>query len=180
MPKIVDHEKYREELATKAAEVFVQKGYHAVGMRTLAGELGLSKSALYHYFPSKQSLFEAATEVAVGGFTSAFPAPGSDNPSLSERVECLVTGLRVLDQAFKGELALLVDYLRDLSAEEVESDPAMQWANNAILASIQQITGEEAAKPALLLCYGFLLQRLFDGGSSDFAVLKSALEHLLE
>jgi AcrR family transcriptional regulator len=58
MPKIVDHELYRKELLTKSFNLFAEKGYGNVTMRQIAQALGVSTGTLYHYFPSKEVLFE--------------------------------------------------------------------------------------------------------------------------
>jgi AcrR family transcriptional regulator len=58
MPKIVDHELYRKELLTKSFDLFAEKGYGNVTMRQIAQALGVSTGTLYHYFPSKEVLFE--------------------------------------------------------------------------------------------------------------------------
>ncbi|MBN2158342.1 MAG: TetR/AcrR family transcriptional regulator [Spirochaetes bacterium] len=57
MPKIVDHEKYRKELADKCMELFGRKGYANVTMREISKELGVSTGLLYHYFPTKEAIF---------------------------------------------------------------------------------------------------------------------------
>lgn len=58
MPKIVDHEQYRKELLDKCFDLFALKGYDSITMRQIAEGLGVSTGTLYHYFPSKQILFE--------------------------------------------------------------------------------------------------------------------------
>ena len=65
MPKIVDHDQRREEIALKAAGVFLEFGYKELGMRQLCSHLNMSKSAVYHYYKSKDELFKAATEAIV-------------------------------------------------------------------------------------------------------------------
>ncbi|BAZ28719.1 TetR family transcriptional regulator protein [Cylindrospermum sp. NIES-4074] len=62
MPKIVDHEQYRKELLGKCFDLFAQKGYGSITMREIAQNLGVSTGTLYHYFPSKESLFEHLVE----------------------------------------------------------------------------------------------------------------------
>jgi predicted transcriptional regulator len=59
MPKNVDHDAYRLELAQKAARLFSKQGFAGLGMRSIAKELGISKSALNHYFPTKKGLLLA-------------------------------------------------------------------------------------------------------------------------
>ncbi len=58
MPKIVDHDEYREEILRKSFPLFARRGYSKVTIRVLAKELGISTGTLYHYFENKEVLFE--------------------------------------------------------------------------------------------------------------------------
>ncbi len=61
MPKVVAE--YKEEAKTRilkaANQVFNEKGYRQATMDDVAKKIGVSKGALYLYFPSKEDLFEA-------------------------------------------------------------------------------------------------------------------------
>lgn len=57
MPKIVDRDRYRKELLAKCFDLFAQKGYGSLTMRQIAKELEVSTGTLYHYFPSKETIF---------------------------------------------------------------------------------------------------------------------------
>ena len=50
----------RELLLERATELFAREGYEGLSMSRLAQEANISKALLYHYFPSKRRLFEAA------------------------------------------------------------------------------------------------------------------------
>jgi TetR/AcrR family transcriptional regulator len=58
----------RQEVLREAAASFNFKGYHATSLTEIAAKLGVTKAALYHYFPNKNSLlaacFEQAMEIA--------------------------------------------------------------------------------------------------------------------
>lgn len=58
MPKIIDHDQYRKELLSQCFDLFAAKGYAAITMRQIAKGLKVSTGTLYHYFPSKELLFE--------------------------------------------------------------------------------------------------------------------------
>jgi len=62
------HELKRTMLVREAASAFSARGFQATSLAELAQRLGVSKSALYHYFPNKQKLlaecFARAMEVA--------------------------------------------------------------------------------------------------------------------
>jgi AcrR family transcriptional regulator len=64
MPRILPG--YREEVRKKVVEaaydLFVSKGYHSTTMEEIADRLGVTKPALYQYFPSKEDLYAAVAE----------------------------------------------------------------------------------------------------------------------
>ncbi len=62
MPKIVDRDEYRKEMLSKCFELFSRKGYSNITMREIARELNVSTGTLYHYFPTKRSIFESMFE----------------------------------------------------------------------------------------------------------------------
>ena len=59
MPRII--QEYRDEVRKKIVEaaydLFLQKGYHATTMSAIADSLGVTKPALYQYFPGKEELY---------------------------------------------------------------------------------------------------------------------------
>src|SRR5918998_1985719 len=56
MPKIVDHEQRREELAAAVWRLASREGLEAVTLRAVAAEAGWSTGALHHYFADKEEL----------------------------------------------------------------------------------------------------------------------------
>lgn len=179
MPKIVDHEAYRNDLAERAVTVFLERGYSAVGMRELALALGMSKSALYHYYPSKQKLFEAASAVAIAHAAAAFCLPDGISHRRAKKIEAIVEGVRILDRTFTQEIGLVTDYMRAFGTGPDNVDPAIRASNQQIRDAVAKITGDETAGPVLMLCYGFLMSRMLDGGQTKFESLSSALAELL-
>jgi AcrR family transcriptional regulator len=53
----------RALLLERATQLFGEHGYDALSMAQIARAADISKALLYHYFPSKRSLFEAALAV---------------------------------------------------------------------------------------------------------------------
>lgn len=74
MPKIVDHEARREELAGALWRVALREGFSAVSVRTVAREAGWSPGALRHYFPTSGAMTAFAVEWAVGQVRQRFDA----------------------------------------------------------------------------------------------------------
>jgi AcrR family transcriptional regulator len=56
----------RAALLRAAGRVFAEHGFHQATLEAVAGEAGVSKGALYHYFPSKEQLFLALLEDRLG------------------------------------------------------------------------------------------------------------------
>lgn len=168
MPKIVDHEAYRAELAAGAIHVFRRHGFHGLGMRKIAEELGVSKGTLYHYFPSKKALFEACSGIATEFEFDALPA----DADAGARFDALVAFALQLDAVFQGEVSLLVDYVRPLSQKDVRANPLLRRAIAAFEDSAAKIVGPKQARAALRQLLGILLIRVFDGGQSDFETLR--------
>ncbi len=180
MPKIVDHEKYRKELTYKATKIFREFGYSGLGMRKIAEELGISKSALYHYFPSKDALFAACTKLVTSFENSWLHDFSLEKMNSQERINALVTVFKNLDKEFKGELSLLIDYIRTLTPSQVSADENMQIANHRYLTMVAEFVGQENAQFVLCLMYGVLLQRLFDGGECNFQDIEEKIVSFTE
>lgn len=71
MPKVSDeHRTARKQQILKAAWIcFAANGFHATSMADVIKASGLSAGAVYGYFPSKESLIQAAAEGTVGQIT---------------------------------------------------------------------------------------------------------------
>lgn len=56
----------RERLIEAACALFGEQGFDTVGMKELAKSAGLTIGAIYHHFDSKELIYQAALETAVG------------------------------------------------------------------------------------------------------------------
>lgn len=65
VPKALDHDERRRELALACIRLFARSGYASLNMRQIAIELGVSTGVLYHYFSGKAALFETVAQVTV-------------------------------------------------------------------------------------------------------------------
>ncbi|WP_285733015.1 TetR/AcrR family transcriptional regulator [Nocardiopsis sp. ATB16-24] len=64
MPKIVDHEQRRRELAEALWRIIGEAGPAAVSIRSVAAEAGWSPGALRHYFRTREELLLFAMDLA--------------------------------------------------------------------------------------------------------------------
>lgn len=58
----------RDELVSKALEVFYRGGFHATGMDTLVKETGISKTSIYKHFRTKDDLIIAVLRLRDDNF----------------------------------------------------------------------------------------------------------------
>lgn len=64
----------REAVLRTAIDLFIRRGFDATSISDLAAELGVTKSAVYHHFASKEALLSAALDEALEGLSSAVEA----------------------------------------------------------------------------------------------------------
>jgi AcrR family transcriptional regulator len=74
----LDVDERREQLLERGAELFTSHRYDELSMSRIAKEVGISKSLLYHYFPSKQAFFEAT----LGAWAEELRARTEPDPGL--------------------------------------------------------------------------------------------------
>ncbi|PXX66370.1 TetR family transcriptional regulator [Nocardia tenerifensis] len=80
MPKIVDHQSRRVELAEAVWRVIARDGIDEISIRSVAAEAGWSSGALRHYFATRAELLAFACEEVITRVTTriaALPRTGS-------------------------------------------------------------------------------------------------------
>jgi AcrR family transcriptional regulator len=117
----MDVDERRAQLLERGAELFTSHPYDELSMSKIAAEVGISKSLLYHYFPSKQAFFEA-TLGAWAGELQARTAPDPDLPPIEQLTASLEGFLTLVQEnsvAYRNliESAAGVPEIRDLIAE---------------------------------------------------------------
>ncbi|AEV82097.1 TetR family transcriptional regulator [Actinoplanes sp. SE50] len=81
MPKIVDHDARRRELAGAVQRVIARDGVAQVSIRTVAAESGWSSGALRHYFATRDELLAFACEQMIEQVTERIVAMPTDGPT---------------------------------------------------------------------------------------------------
>jgi AcrR family transcriptional regulator len=102
MPKIVDHEQRRRELAEAVWRVIRRHGVDGASVRTVAQEAGWSAGALRHYFGTQSELLGFAIELAAERIRERVDALElADDPRRA--VEQLLSELLPLDDERRSE-----------------------------------------------------------------------------
>ncbi|REJ06060.1 TetR/AcrR family transcriptional regulator [Microbacterium bovistercoris] len=86
----------REQVLQIAVALFNEQGYDATSVSDLATRLGLTKSALYHHFDSKEQLLELALDSALGGLEGALDAAMEHDAVAEQLNEAIRGAVRVL------------------------------------------------------------------------------------
>ena len=178
MPKIIDHQAHKQLIVSKACHVFLAHGYSQLGMRQLADELKVSKSALYHYFASKEVLFTACIEHITSEDMAFSPCPPNASPET--RLDALLEVIQHIDERFKGELNLVIDFTRGMTAEQIHHNQHMQLVEKKYLDLVTEYVGKTNAIPIYTILLGSLLGRVLNGNTTSWQEVKDWLLPLVE
>ncbi|MCF7943831.1 MAG: TetR/AcrR family transcriptional regulator [Spirochaetia bacterium] len=66
MPKIIDHDKRKEEILYTALEVFSREGYKDANLSLIAQECDISRPTIYQYFHDKEEIYYYAVKLFTG------------------------------------------------------------------------------------------------------------------
>jgi TetR/AcrR family transcriptional regulator, transcriptional repressor of bet genes len=82
MPKIVDHEQRREQIALVACQVVAQYGFEQATIVRIAREAGYTTGMVAHYFDTKQDIIIAALRLILRRIEERLTPSGSVGPEL--------------------------------------------------------------------------------------------------
>ena len=63
-------EKRRQEILVAGLDIFIRKGYGSTKISDIAKQVGMSVGLLFHYFESKEKLYEELITIGISGPTS--------------------------------------------------------------------------------------------------------------
>ncbi|MBD2493328.1 TetR/AcrR family transcriptional regulator [Nostoc sp. FACHB-280] len=172
MPKIVDHDQYRKELLSKCFDLFAQKGYGSVTMRQIAQEMGVSTGTLYHYFSSKEALFEQLVEEISQQDVSAALAELEGKETLSEAMTALGKYLVKNEDYFIKWTFVWVDFCQHQDSEKLRHQSSVfKRANQRYqqaACSFLGVQDQVLASFVLSFVNGLILEKLCGDETIDF------------
>ena len=83
----------KSHILTVSLKLFLEKGFSDVSMNELVAASGLSKGAFYHYFKSKDSLYEETLNTYFFSYLENFPMKYNDEKSFRENLKELYSNL---------------------------------------------------------------------------------------
>src|SRR3546814_3038960 len=76
----------RERILEEAARLFARSGYENSSVADLAAAIGVSKAAIYHYYTTKQDIYDAIILEVLRGMTAAVSQAVAQAPTARERL----------------------------------------------------------------------------------------------
>ncbi|MDZ8227014.1 MULTISPECIES: TetR/AcrR family transcriptional regulator [unclassified Nostoc] len=182
MPKIVDHEQYRKELLDKCFDLFAQKGYGSITMRQIAEGLGVSTGTLYHYFPSKQALFEQLAEEICEQDLSTALAELEGAQTLQESMEALGRYLVKNEDYFIKWTYIWIDFCQHKDSKEMLKNSIFKRTNQRYQEAICDLLGiQDSVLASFVLSFldGLILEKLWGNETIDFIEQCALLSKML-
>ncbi|WP_433889591.1 TetR/AcrR family transcriptional regulator [Streptomyces sp. CA-111067] len=146
MPKVVDHEGRRAELAVALWRVALRDGFDAVTVRSVAEEADWSAGALRHYFPDKTEMVLFAVDFVVASVRERIGRANAAAGDLTPRfVQDHLEQLLPLDAERRLEseawFALVVLAHRDPAAarRRAEVDDLIRGSVQSAVAALQEL-----------------------------------------
>ena len=170
MPKVVDHASYRKELLSGCLQLFAERGYGSITMRQIAKGLGVSTGTMYHYFPSKESIFMQLVQELCEQDIASFFAQAPVAESLRERLTAIMSFILEHMQYYHQQLLLWVDFFQQTRGgqpEEIEFLRGIWERTRSTLADYLQASDPAIADFLVIYIDGLIMQHIYDRGIQD-------------
>lgn len=181
MPKIVDHDLYRKELLSQCFDMFAEKGYAAITMREIAQGLGVSTGTLYHYFSSKEMLFEQLVEEWTRQDLLRAEAELETAQTLAERIAAAFHFIAKNEDYFLKQTLLLIDFHQQQEHTASHNEILKQVCDRA-RDRVADLLGLEDPKIVVFvlgLIDGLILGRLYNEEVASFEEQGALLGEML-
>ena len=149
MPKIVNHEKRREQIAESMWRIILEKGMEGATVRGVAEEAGLSVGALRYYFKDQDELFVYAMRLVNERVTGRVMDIAARPLPPREKVIAVLLEIVPMDDERRAETDVWFSFLTHLKhRKDLDGIP-----EHAVYEAIQKLFGllevEGALRPGL-------------------------------
>lgn len=116
------HDNPRERIVQQAAALFAKKGYEAASLGELAAAMGVSKAGIYHYFPTKQHIYDAIILGVLSGLVNQVGAAVQAHSRAPDKLRAFMTEhARYFEANYNGFVVMLVGF-SGISAPELKHE----------------------------------------------------------
>ena len=84
---------YRAKIGTVAEALFAERGFDGTSIREIAEQAGATKALIYHYYDSKETLYQTLLEEAVSGVVTQIEAIAADGTEPEAQIRAVVQAL---------------------------------------------------------------------------------------
>jgi AcrR family transcriptional regulator len=182
MPKIVDSEEYRKQLLQQCFDLFAERGYAQVTTRQIAQELGISTGAMYHYFPSKQALFEQLVEEISAQDVQLLRSISQDG-TLAQRFDRLGELLIQHETYLIKQAVIWNDFYQHHALAEIQENQRFQQFDRRYqdaMEAVLDLGNPKLAKFIWTLIDGILIEQIGSDRSFSFAEQVELLIQMLK
>ncbi len=124
----------RQQIIDTARRLFRTQGYNGTTLNQVAAELGVTRAALYHWLPSKQSVLceihEAVMDDLQASFERIVAQDGSElariEQALHNHVVTVATNLDAITVFFQDEASLPPELARRIAAKKRHYDQVLE------------------------------------------------------
>jgi AcrR family transcriptional regulator len=136
----------RTEVLRTAARVFSDRGFRQATLEDVAGELGMTRPALYHYASSKDALLTECGDIARQALIEAI-GRSHDEPTGGARLAAFFRRYTEIISDDFGRCFVLTD-ISEMSAEEGETTRKAQLAlGTAVVGMIGEGIADKSVRP---------------------------------
>ncbi|GIN71985.1 HTH-type transcriptional regulator PksA [Bacillus sp. J14TS2] len=111
MPKIVDHEKRKRQIAEATWKVILEQGMEGATVRNIAKEAGLSLGALRYYFSTQDELFVYAMKLVKENATERINKIAASELPAFEKVMAILLEIVPVDAQTMAEMEVWFAYV---------------------------------------------------------------------
>lgn len=194
MPKIVDVEQRRADIARACWRVIVRNGIAGVTTRELAREAGIGTGVLFHYFPDKEAVIYAAFEQLVETFRQQMRQNVGPATTSLERLRLVALSNLPLDPARSDEFGVWLSMWAHTYTSETlrlrQAELYQNWRDiltNLVRDAIGDGYLRDDLDPVVAsaqiagITDGFIVHLLIDRGRRDITTLSvRAIDDLLD
>ncbi len=122
MPKIIDHEKRKEQILKTALSIFGREGYRDCNLSLIAEECGISRPTIYQYFKDKEEIYYYAVKLVTGRMFSRYVVWAWDENigNAIDRINYICDDIINQAKESEGELQSLMDVMLQLKRDNVD------------------------------------------------------------
>ena len=170
----------RAEILEAASRSFGSRGYDATGVAEICREVGISKGAFYHHFPSKQALFLELLRDWLEGIDGEIRRMEGSSASIPEILSAMASTLPEVLRAAEGQLPLFLEFLtqaaRDPEVWRATIEPYRRYADYfaRLIArgveegSVRRVDPGQGGRILVSLAVGLIVQGAMDPKGADW------------